>query len=246
MRVLVTRSEPDAERTAVKLRARGCEVLVAPLLHMEPFEFDPGPGPWGALALTSANAVRAVRNHSRAAELLALPVFAVGAHTAESARAAGFDDAMSADGNREALVRLIAERYASQAPLLYLAGEDRAGDLEGDLVAAGVTVFTCVAYRVAPVAAVPAAVREALAQGRLDGVLHYSRRSAAIYLDLMLAADLLDRALALTHFCLSRQVAEPLQAAGATDIRIAANPAEPDLIDCVVSSQWPSGGSRAP
>lgn len=243
MRVLVTRPEPDGERTAEKLRARGCEVLVTPLVQMEPFEFDPGPGPWGALALTSANAVRAARNHPRAAELLALPVFAVGAHTAESARAAGFGDAMSADGNKDDLVRLIAERYASHAPLLYLTGEDRAGDLEGDLVAAGVTVFTCVAYRVAPVAAVPAAVREALTQGRLDGALHYSRRSASIFLDLMRAAGLTDRALALTQYCLSRQVAEPLHAAGATDIRIAASPAEPALIDCVVSSQGLSGGS---
>ena len=32
MRLLVTRPEPDGERTAEKLRARGCEVLLAPLL----------------------------------------------------------------------------------------------------------------------------------------------------------------------------------------------------------------------
>jgi uroporphyrinogen-III synthase len=243
MRVLVTRPEPDGERTATNLRARGCEAVVAPLLRMEPMDFDPGPGPWGALALTSANAVRAVQGYARASELLALPVFAVGAHTAETARAAGFADAVSADGDKDALVRLIAARHTSHAPLLYLAGEDRAGDIEGDLVAAGVTVLTCVAYRIAAID-VPAAARAALVAGQIDGVLHFSRRSAEIYLDRMQAAGIRDQALAVAHFCLSGQIAEPLRSAGAANVRIAARPTEADLIDCVVRSPERSGGSR--
>ena len=244
MRVLVTRPEPDGERTAAKLRARGCEVLVAPFLRMEPMEFDPGPGPWGALALTSANAVRAVARHPRVQEFLSLPVFAVGAHTADAARAAGFADAVSADGDKDDLVRLIAARHMSHEPLLYLAGEDRAGDLEGDLVVAGATVFTCAAYRVVAVAEVPSGVREALSLGELDGVLYFSQRSADIYVDRMRAAGILDKALALSHYCLSRQVAEPLLSAGATDVRVAARPSEADLVDCVLSSQSHSGGSQ--
>lgn len=244
MRVFVTRPEPDGNRTAAQLRARGCEVLVAPLLRMEPMGFDPGPGPWGALALTSANAVRAAVRHPRMQELLALPVFAVGAHTAEAARVAGFADAVAADGDKDGLVRLIAARHASHAPVLYLAGEERTGDLEGDLVAAGVTVFTCVVYRVAAAADVPREVREVLSRGGLDGALHFSRRSADVYIDLMRRAGILDKALALSHYCLSRQVAEPLSLAGASDVRIAARPSEADLIECVVSSQAHSGGFR--
>ena len=246
MRVLVTRPEPDGERTAAQLRARGCEVLVAPLLRLEAMDFDPGPGPWGALALTSANAVRAVARHPRMQELLSLPVFAVGAHTAEAARVAGFADAVAADGDKDGLVRLIAARHASHEPVLYLAGEERSGDLEGDLVAAGVTVFTCVAYRVAAVADVPPEAREVLSRGGLDGALHFSRRSAQVYVDRMQAAGILDKALAVSHYCLSRQVAEPLSSAGATDVRVAGRPSEADLIDCVVSSQSHSGGSRPP
>jgi uroporphyrinogen-III synthase len=243
MRLLVTRPAPDGERTAERLRARGYETIVAPLLRLESLDFDPGPGPWGALALTSANAVRAAQHHARANELRALPVFAVGAHTAELARAAGFAHAISADGDKTALVRLITERYASQAPILYLAGEDRAGDIEGDLVAAGITVFTCVAYRIAALDLPPEACA-ALTSGQLDGALHFSRRSADIYLDRMQAAGLFERALAIAQFCLSRQVAEPLQAAGAADVRIAARPTEAHLIECVAGSPGRSGGSR--
>jgi uroporphyrinogen-III synthase len=244
MRVLVTRPEPDGERTAAKLRARGCEVLVAPLRRTEPLDFDPGPGPWGALALTSASAVRAAERHARVPQWLDLPVFAVGAHTAEIARAAGFANSVSADGDKDDLVRLIAARHTSHAPLLYLAGEDRAGDLEGDLVAAGVTVFTCVAYRVVAVADVPASVRDAIAHHQLDGALHFSRRSAQVFVELMMISDILNKALALPHYCLSRQVAEPLSAAGAANIQVAERPTEADLIECVLSAQEPSGSAR--
>ena len=85
MRVLVTRPEPDGERTAAKLRARGAEVLLAPLLQIEPFrDVALGNGPWVALALTSANAVPAITQHPRRGELLALPAYVVGQRTAEA------------------------------------------------------------------------------------------------------------------------------------------------------------------
>ena len=151
MRLLVTRAGPDGERTAAKLRARGCEVLVAPLLQVELLaDAALGAGPWGALVMTSANAAHAVARHPRRAELMPLPVFAVGRRTAEAACAAGFSDVTSADGDVTDLVRLIGARCGGDAtPLLYLAGEDRAGDLAGDLAAAGLRVATVVVYRAA-------------------------------------------------------------------------------------------------
>jgi hypothetical protein len=44
---------------------------------------------------------------------------------------------------------------------------------------------------------------------------------------------MLERALALMHFCLSRQVSQPLAAAGAAAIRLAAQPNEAAMIDLV-------------
>jgi uroporphyrinogen-III synthase len=236
VRLLVTRPDPDGERTAAKLRARGCEVLVAPLLRVEPTANAAlGAGPWAALAMTSANAVHAAARHPRRAELMPLAVFAVGRRTAEVARAAGFSEVTSADGDVTDLVRLIGARCAgTPAPLLYLAGEDRAGDLAGDLAAAGLRVTTVVVYRAAAVESLPASVDAALRGGRLDGVLHFSRRGAEIYLDRAQTAGVLDRALAPFHYCLSRQVAEPLVAAGAGNVRIAPQPEEAALIDLVL------------
>jgi uroporphyrinogen-III synthase len=66
--------------------------------------------------------------------------------------------------------------------------------------------------------------------------LHFSRRTAGIYLDCARGAGLLVRALTPSHYCLSEQVAEPLRAAGAARIAIAARPEEMALIDLVPSS----------
>jgi uroporphyrinogen-III synthase len=215
------------------LRARGHDALVAPLLRVEPVEADPGDGPWGALAATSANAIRALAGHPRLRELCALPLFVVGAHTAEAARAAGFRQVTSAEGNKNDLVRTIVDQRPGGAPLLYLAGEDRTGDLAGELTAADIPARMLVVYRAVAVDALPAEAGRALSAGAIRGVLHLSRRSAAIYLDRCAAAGLLDKALAPSHYCLSEAVAQPLAAAGARDIRVAAGPKEELLIDLV-------------
>src|ERR1700720_3689243 len=132
MRLLVTRPEPDAERTAAALRARGHIVLIAPLLRLEPVAHaEIGPGPFMALLRTSANAAPAIARHERFAQLRALPVFAVGDRSAEAMRAVGFADVTSANGDVGDLAGLVAERLKRGASLLYLAGVDRSGDLAG-------------------------------------------------------------------------------------------------------------------
>jgi uroporphyrinogen-III synthase len=226
VRLLVTRSEPDGERTAAALRGRNHDVLVAPLLRTESVPLELPPTPFRAVVMTSANAARAVARHPQRARFTALPAFTVGGHTADEARAAGFRDVRSADGDRRDLLALL--RSAGEGPLLYLAGADRAGELD----ACGVPVTTVVAYRAVKAVRFPAEVETALIEGRLDGVLHFSRRSAEAYLECAGRVGILDRALAPLHFGLSQQVAEPLTAAGAR-VRIAPRPGEAALLALV-------------
>src|SRR3954452_2213574 len=84
MRLLVTRPEPDATRTAQTLRGRGHEVLLAPLLSTQTVDAEFA-GPYGAILMTSANAARAIAAHGRARELRALPAYVVGNRTADAA-----------------------------------------------------------------------------------------------------------------------------------------------------------------
>ena len=234
MHVLVTRPEPDGERTAQKLRARGCEVLLGPVLrirHLE--EADLGAGPWDAVAVTSANAAYAIERHSRRLEMMRLPVLTVGRRTAEAARTVGFTNIASAHGNEQALAQLIGDRMARGKKILYLVGEDRAGDLAVAVAPHGVRVETVVVYRAVAAERLPDAASAALRAGEVNGVLHFSRRSAVIYLDCAKAAGVLDSALRPFHYCLSQAVAEPLVAAGASRVMVAQSPEENALLDLV-------------
>lgn len=230
MRIAVTRPPADSERTAATLRGRGHQVLIAPLMTVEPVAADLGHG-WAGVIVTSANAPGAIAAHPARATLIKLPAYAVGRRSAEAARAAGFTDVTSAGGDVRDLVQFIAERHG-KGPLLYLAGEDRAADLIGELGARGIAAEMRVVYRAAT-APYPPALTAALKAGEIEAVLHFSRRSADNYLSGARAAGIVDQALAPRHFCLSAQIAVPLQDAGAARVAIAARPDEAALLELV-------------
>jgi uroporphyrinogen-III synthase len=234
MRLLVTRPEPEAERTALTLRARGHAVLVAPLLQIEPTEVALGAHPCAALLMTSASAARMLAVHPDLPGLLSRPVFAVGAHTAAMARSAGFADVTSANGDASDLARLVARRFAgSSAKLLYLSGRQTAGDLAGTLARDGLDVDSVAIYQANAVEQFPGHVEEALRYGAIDGVLHFSRRTTQAYLACADARGGREWALRPMHYCLSAQVAAPLVDAGAARIRRAARPEEAALIGLI-------------
>jgi uroporphyrinogen-III synthase len=64
-------------------------------------------------------------------------------------------------------------------------------------------------------------------------VLHFSARSAEAYLDCAAHGGIRADALAPVHYCLSRQVAAPLAAAGAAAVRVAPRPDEAALLGLV-------------
>jgi uroporphyrinogen-III synthase len=232
MRILLTRPQADAERTATALRTRGHEVIVAPLLDLELLpDAELGAGPWAALLATSANAVRAIANHRRHDELCAVAVFTVGDRTAQAMRDCGFTSVTSAGGNVNDLARLVAARMTPPARLLYLAGEERSGDLAGLLRERDFMVHTALVYRAVVTTNLPREAADALATG-LDGVLHFSRRSAEAYVNAARNTGLLADALGKpVHYCLSGRVTEPLNQAGAVNVRVAARPNEAAMIE---------------
>jgi len=230
MRIVVTRPQDDAERTAAAVRARGHEVLIAPLLKLEPIDVELRAS-WGGVIITSANAAHALMAHPARQSLAKLKLFAVGQRSAEAARQAGFTNVTSAGGDVRDLVRVLTERKAdAQAPLLYLAGEDRARDLIGELAARGIAAEMAVIYRAATLP-FPPALTAALKEGAVDAVLHYSKRSAESYLAGAKEAGVAKPALAVRHICLSAQIAAPLKEAGAAAVVIAPRPDEAALLE---------------
>lgn len=237
MAVLVTRPQPDDETTAASLRARGFEVLLAPMLRFEPVAFvDDEDSRYGAVIVTSANALRGIAPHLKASRLLGLPLFTVGEHTAEAARRAGFTKVISADGNAGTLRDCVlaaakTKELKKTDTLLYLAGADLARDLAGELGERGFTVVTQTTYRMVAVPSLPREACDAFAAHRIEAVLHYSHRSARAFLDAARAGGVEISALAIPQCCISAGVASVVRDAGAAQVMAAASPDENALFE---------------
>lgn len=237
MRVLVTRPEADARRTAARLAQRGHEALVVPLLTIERTATPP-PAAFDALAITSANAAPALA--AMGPGMAGRPVFAVGRRTAEAVAAAGWPDIRVADasetagGDGAALARLIASSLKTGSMVLHVAGRERKPEPQNSLVAAGFAVHVWEAYAAVAARRLPGRLHAALDRAEVDAALHFSRRSAVTLIDLASGAGLLDRLRGLGHACLSADVAAPLCDIGAARVVVACRPGEASLLDSLV------------
>lgn len=239
MAVLVTRPHPDDETTAASLRARGFDVLRAPMLRFEPVAVHEDMNArYSAVIVTSANALRGIEPHLKGHRMLELPLFAVGDHTAAAARRAGFTHVVSANGDAANLRDLVlaslrAKELKKASTLLYLAGAEIARDLASELEESGFRVVTQTTYRMIAVKSLPSEARDAFAANQVGAVLHYSQRSARAFLDAARAAGVEISALAIPQCCISATVASVLRDAGATQVVVAATPDENALFEAL-------------
>jgi len=112
----VLRPEPGNAATAARIEAAGLVALRLPLFVVRALAWHaPSPVRYDGLLLTSANAIR--HGGAELDRLKALPVHAVGAATAEAARAAGFAIAQIGSGGIDDL--------RIEGRLLHLAGRER-------------------------------------------------------------------------------------------------------------------------
>ena len=229
MRVLVTRPKEDAEETAVRLRARGHTVLIAPLIEIR---FVDGPEiPFGgvqAILATSSNGVHALARRTSRRDV---PLFAVGAQTARAAHSSGFATVKSADGDARALAAATVNWAKPNAgALLHAAGAETKGALAESLRAAGFEVRTEVLYDAIGVNELSTNVLIALTAGNLDAVLLFSPRSARIFSDCVVKADVADSCTALEALCISAVAADNLSVLPFRAVHVAKRPDQEALL----------------
>jgi uroporphyrinogen-III synthase len=219
--LLITRPAPQAALTAARVAALGYQPVLAPLMTIVPLVWQlPAVQPQTVL-ITSANALPALAESGLARST---PIYTVGAQTAAAIAAIGFSNVKSADGDSADLAALVSKETKPAAGLLlYLRGQDIAGDLQKRLQVSGYQIETRVVYRSDAAISLPIAVTAVLTQGEVLGALLYSPRSAAIFTKLAPHRKL-------RLYCLSQAVA---QAAGAgwTELIIAAHPDENSLLE---------------
>lgn len=211
MKVLITRPRPDAEAFAALCRKAGLETVIAPLMEVVIRRAPVSLEGVGAIAVTSANGVRAFAANSSERDL---PVFAVGESTAAAAAAAGFETVHAAGGDVKALAALIGDNAARlDGAVLHPAGARLAGDLVAALDGLGVPARRVTLYetREAEDLTEPAATA-LMGEPPVDWAAFFSPRSAALFVRLATAAGLADRLTRVRAACLSEAVAAAARA----------------------------------
>jgi uroporphyrinogen-III synthase len=236
MRLVVTRPQQDAEPLARQLVAAGHEVIMAPLLSIAPVGAPIPERDYQAVLITSANGARALEGRRELERLKKAMAIVVGPASAAAALGAGFARVEQADGDVASLARTaIASLGPKNGPLLHVSGAVTAGDLASTLAESGFEVDRVVAYEAHPAQALPGDCAAEMAAGKADGVTLYSPRTARIWVELVLAADLATRAAQMNHYCLSdnvaREVHEGLGAGVA--VQVAPRPDEAALIEMI-------------
>ncbi len=234
MRILVTRPAPECALTAQKLRDLGHEAVEMPLLQVRFLTPDlTDLASLDAVAVTSGRALTALAKLGEFSAFLSrfrdLPIFCVGGKTADRARALGFRNLRSADGNVEALSKLILSCEDVQS-VLYVAAEDRSGDLEGELSRAGRRCEVVEVYRTELVESLPEKIISDLAQDRFDAVLIYSARTATA---LRSCLSSLNIPMGARVLALSPKAGQPLS--DLVNVEIAAHPDEASLFKLLLS-----------
>lgn len=211
--VWITRAQPGADRTADRLTALGFAPVVAPLLAIRPLDMRSDLTGIEALAFTSRNGVHAFSDPSTDRTL---PVFAVGDATAAAARAVGFTQVRSADGNLSALAALIRAEGGGLS-ILHPAAAEPAGDLAAHVGEAA---------RLKTVAVYEAIETDAVPPEAWDAVLIHSPRAARA-LEVRLTPEAASGRIAVA---ISPVAAEPLAPLGFAEARIANAPTETSLL----------------
>lgn len=225
--VLITRPEPGASETAARLVDLGFRPVVAPVLeiHALPCRLAAA-GRLQATVVASGNAIRPLL-----AEFHRLPLFAVGEATASRARAAGFTQVCSADGDANALAALVRRQAHPKAgPLLLATGRAQGHGLAASLRSLGFRVIRRAVYAADPVATLPEPALRSLAAGNVIAALFFSAETARHCVRLLRRAALHDAVNTVDALAIGRPCAVALQPLPWRRIRVADRPTQDAML----------------
>lgn len=228
MRILVTRPGSRIAATAQRLRQMGHEVIESPVLAIAPSEVAMPSGRFDAIIMTSPGSLLGFSEAPAH-----LPVLAVGDRTAEDARRAGFIHVLSASGDRHDLAEMARETLPPGSRLLLAAGRERKEDLVDMLRADGLEPVVWVCYHADAASSLTPQALAALRDHAVDCVLHYSPRSAALFMELAKASGLDTVVATLLHVCISADTARELKNVAADRIIVASHPDDDAMIAAV-------------
>lgn len=232
MRILITRPADAAAAFAAALQALGHDTLCASLLTVR-FREGPPVDLQGvaALAVTSANGVRALARRSPRRDVL---MVAVGPQTAEAATLAGYARVLCAPGTAEALAEAM-PRWVKpdDGVILHAAGSDAGMALCERLAGLGYAARQEVLYDVDAASVLPEPAVQALVQKRIDVAFFFSPKSARAFRNAVSHAGLAPACAGLAAICISEATAAALRPLAFRNVRLAAKPNREALLEAL-------------
>jgi len=146
MHILLTRPFEDCSEMILKFQSLGNEVSHLPLLRIDKVNYDETALlNLKGIIFTSANAVKFLDVKKINKKLLC---FCVGNATEKKARAVGFQNVISAEGNVENLKELILRNFDQKdGKMIYVSGETISVDLDQQLLKEGYNIKRVINYR---------------------------------------------------------------------------------------------------
>ncbi len=236
MRILLTRPRHESEALAHILTALGHEIVMEALLSVvfdnEVKIVSNNPQ---AIIITSVNGARGFSNHIHADHYRQVPVYVVGAATADALKHFNVVH-VGCDGVAALINAIRSELVPDAGPVLYVRGVHVAGTLADDLAGSGYQVDQVVIYEAVEKEALSPAVIEGFQGNRIDGVVLFSPRTAVVFSKLIEKAGLNEKLGDVTFYCLSQNVSDNIQVSGIrTDNQsvIAEMPTQTSLISSI-------------
>lgn len=228
-RVLVTRPEPGASKTAARLSGDGYEPVILPLTLIAQMKVRPPDGAFDAVVVTSAQALKPVNTDS----ILHLPLFAVGETTADSATAAGFGAVSAAGGSVSSIAALVRDLAKPSARLLYLCGKVRRPELEAALAEAGFDVTAVETYDAVPVVYSKDALAARLGRTPFDAVTLMSAQASSLFSAIASTPEFAPLFRKSAMVCFSARIAKALPADLNLNVLVTREATEDALIECL-------------
>lgn len=238
MRVLVTRPEPGASRTAALLRKRGHVPVVLPMTRFVDIPVDSAVlNSAGAYAVTSAQALRSWQALGIAAACLEQPLYAVGDRTAQVAGDAGFADVRpGGGGGKELAAKILADinsgkvRISQTLPLLYAVGRSRHSGFENALAAQRVPLKIVELYDIEQISYPTDLLDRMFLHENPDAVLLYSAMSAQAFFHQLEEHGLFNLLKDCQFICMSGQVSQAVPAGFSAQTLVSQQPDEESLL----------------
>lgn len=204
--VWITRTQPKAKTTAMRLRKLGFSPLIAPVLRATPTNIAIDTNDYEAVIFTSAHAITAFAASTPRRDM---SVYCVGDASLRNAYRLGFEHAVSAKGDARALFDLIKANVTTSKRLLYAASLAPAAPLDAWLADVGFNVKTVAFYATSP-------RKPRLSSKRfstLDYILLHSGLAAQCVAEFINIVALKRTIKPLTIVCISKAVAEVFSSA---------------------------------